>query len=103
MRVYQQADLAVGRRCSRLRALVQGRLYAAGDATSLGFVNILLGLPLFGLAVGLTWLLVRRVPPRTSGAGRRPRPARDRRAAAQWDAARRQRLAEPVSCEAGRG
>ena len=67
MRVYQQASwLWAG--VFALRAVVQGRLYAAGDATTLGFVNVLLGLPLFALAVGLTWLLVRRVPPA------RPRP-----------------------------
>jgi hypothetical protein len=45
-----------------LRAAVQGWLYATGQATALGFVNVLLGLPLFGLAVALTWVLVRRVP-----------------------------------------
>jgi Protein of unknown function (DUF3159) len=61
MRVYQQATwLWVG--VFALRAAVQAWLYAAGQATALGFVNVLLGLPLFGLAVGLTWLLVRRVP-----------------------------------------
>jgi Protein of unknown function (DUF3159) len=61
MRVYQQATwLWVG--VFALRAVVQGWLYAAGQATALGFVNVLLGLPLFGLAVGLTWMLVRRVP-----------------------------------------
>ena len=73
MRVYQQANLVwVG--VFAVRALVQGRLYVQGDPTTLGFVNLLLGLPLFGLAVALTWLLVRRVPParpeaRASGAG----------------------------------
>jgi hypothetical protein len=61
MRVYQQATwLWVG--VFALRAAVQGWLYATGQATALGFVNVLLGLPLFGLAVALTWLLVRRVP-----------------------------------------
>jgi uncharacterized protein DUF3159 len=61
MRVYQQATwLWVG--VFALRAVVQGWLYAAGQATALGFVNVLLGLPLFGLAVGLSWLIVRRVP-----------------------------------------
>ncbi|HVN11481.1 MAG TPA: DUF3159 domain-containing protein, partial [Kineosporiaceae bacterium] len=88
MRVYQQATwLWAG--MFGVRALVQGRLYAAGDATSLGFVNVLLGLPLFTLAVGATWLLVRRVPPArpepdAGGSGVRP-------------------TAEPVSDEAGRG
>jgi hypothetical protein len=61
MRVYQQATwLWAG--VFALRAAVQGSLYTAGQTTALGFVNVLLGLPLFGLAVGLTWLLVRRVP-----------------------------------------
>ncbi|HYY09424.1 MAG TPA: DUF3159 domain-containing protein [Kineosporiaceae bacterium] len=62
MRVYQQATW-VWVAVFAVRALVQGRLYSEGDATSLGFVNLLLGLPLFGVAVALTWLLVRRVPP----------------------------------------
>lgn len=62
MRVYQQATwLWAG--VFALRAAVQSWLYATGQATALGFVNVVLGLPLFGLAVGLTWLLVRRVPP----------------------------------------
>ncbi len=62
MRVYQQATWVwVG--MFGLRALVQGWLYREGDATALGFVNLVLGLPLFGLAVALTWLIVRRVPP----------------------------------------
>lgn len=62
MRVYQQATW-VWVAMFAVRALVQGRLYVKGDATTLGFVNLLLGLPLFGLAVALTWLIVRRVPP----------------------------------------
>ena len=62
MRVYQQATWVwVG--MFAVRALVQGRLYTQGDAAALGFVNLLLGLPLFGVAVALTWLIVRRVPP----------------------------------------
>jgi hypothetical protein len=62
MRVYQQATWVwVG--LFAVRALVQGRLYTQGNAAALGFVNLLLGLPLFGVAIGLTWLLVRRVPP----------------------------------------
>jgi uncharacterized membrane protein len=65
--VYQQATWVwVG--MFAVRALVQGRLYVKGDATTLGFVNLLLGLPLFGLAVALTWLIVRRVPPARPGA-----------------------------------
>jgi hypothetical protein len=61
-RVYHQATW-VWAAMFAVRALVQGRLYVNGDATTLGFVNLLLGLPLFGLAVALTWLIVRRVPP----------------------------------------
>jgi hypothetical protein len=45
-----------------VRTLVQAWLYSRGDAVSLGFVNILLGLPLFALTIGGTWLIVRRVP-----------------------------------------
>jgi hypothetical protein len=64
-----------------VRTVVQAWLYSRGDAVSLGFVNIILGLPLFGLTIGGTWLIVRRVPvahppaaanaetPETSGAG----------------------------------
>ena len=62
MRVYQQATW-VWVAMFAVRALVQGRLYTQGDAATLGFVNLLLGLPLFGVAVALTWLIVRRVPP----------------------------------------
>jgi hypothetical protein len=62
MRVYQQATW-VWVAMFAVRALVQGRLYVQGDAATLGFVNLLLGLPLFGVAVALTWLIVRRVPP----------------------------------------
>jgi len=62
MRVYQQATWVwVG--MFAVRALIQGRLYTQGDATTLGFVNLVLGLPLFAVAVALTWLIVRRVPP----------------------------------------
>lgn len=97
MRVYQQATwLWAG--MFGLRALVQGRLYAAGDATSLGFVNVVLGLPLFALTVGLTWLLVRRVPPA------RPEPDADQTPdQTAGMTGRSERLAEPVSDEAGRG
>jgi Protein of unknown function (DUF3159) len=45
-----------------LRLAVQVPLYLAGRAEALGVVNIPLGLPLFGLAAWLTWLLVQRVP-----------------------------------------
>ena len=84
MRVYQQATwLWAG--VFALRAAVQGWLYAAGQATALGFVNLLLGLPLFGFAVGLTWLLVRRVP--AAKPGREPEETAG---------------GEPVRAEAGR-
>ncbi len=62
MRVYQQATW-VWVAMFGVRALVQGYLYVQGDAATLGFVNLVLGLPLFGVAVALTWLIVRRVPP----------------------------------------
>jgi hypothetical protein len=66
MRVYQQATwLWAG--VFALRAAVQAWLYVAGQTTALGFVNVLLGLPLFGFAVGLTWLLVHRVPVAKAG------------------------------------
>jgi Protein of unknown function (DUF3159) len=87
MRVYQQATW-VWAGVFALRAAVQGRLYAAGDATALGFVNVVLGLPLFAVAVGLTWLLVRRVPP-----------ARREPAIRDGD----EPISEPVSGEVGRG
>jgi hypothetical protein len=86
MRVYQQATwLWVG--VFALRAAVQGWLYATGQATALGFVNVLLGLPLFGLAVALTWMLVRRVPtakPQSEPEGKpEEEPARDGRLRAE--------------------
>lgn len=45
-----------------VRLAVQVPLWIAGAVTVLALVNIALGLPLFGLAVWLTWYLVRRVP-----------------------------------------
>jgi hypothetical protein len=91
MRVYQQATW-VWVAMFAIRALVQGRLYTQGDAATLGFVNLLLGLPLFGVAVALTWLLVRRVPPA------RPRPPGTEAVTAGADAP-----ADEVSGGAGRG
>ena len=86
MRVYQQVTwLWAG--VFALRAAVQVWLYAAGQATALGFVNVLLGLPLFGLAVGLTWLLVRRVPAAKRGEEPAPDPIQEE---------------EPVRAEAAR-
>src|SRR3954469_21257402 len=61
MRVYQQATW-IWFGLFALRAAVQSWLYLTGQTTALGFANILLGLPPFAVAVGLTWLLVRRVP-----------------------------------------
>jgi|1185.fasta_scaffold104771_2 MFS family permease len=90
MRVYQQATWVwVG--VFAVRALVQGRLYTQGDPTTLGFVNLVLGLPLFGVAVALTWLLVRRVPParpdRDTPAGPEPVAAEAEEPAAEVEAA----------------
>jgi Protein of unknown function (DUF3159) len=45
-----------------VRLAVQVPLWMAGAAAALGLVNVLLGLPLFGLAMWLTWQIVRRVP-----------------------------------------
>jgi len=75
-RVYHQATW-VWAGMFAVRALVQGRLYMSGDATTLGFVNLLLGLPLFGVAVALTWLIVRRVPPARPEPATATPPARD--------------------------
>lgn len=61
MRVYQQVTwIWVG--VFVLRLAVQIPLWAAGAVTALGTANILLGLPLFGLAVWVSWLVLRRVP-----------------------------------------
>lgn len=46
-----------------LRAGVQYPLWAAGAVTALGIVSVILGLPLFVLAIYLSWLVLRRVPP----------------------------------------
>lgn len=43
-----------------LRLLVQLPLYLAGAVVALGVAKTAMGLPLFGLGVWLTWLLVRR-------------------------------------------
>jgi hypothetical protein len=45
-----------------LRLAVQVPLYLTGQAAVLGAANVPLGLPLFGLAVWLSWLMLRRVP-----------------------------------------
>jgi Protein of unknown function (DUF3159) len=111
MRVYQQGSW-LWAAVFAVRAVVQGRFYAAGDATSLGFVNVLLGLPLFALAVALTWLLVRRVPPArpapdAAGSADKDEAAKDEadKDEADKDEADKDEAAghEPVSDEAGRG
>jgi hypothetical protein len=43
-----------------LRLLVQLPLYLAGSVVALGVVKTAMGLPLFGIGLWLTWLLVRR-------------------------------------------
>ena len=43
-----------------LRLVVQLPLYAAGAVVALGIAKTAMGLPLFGLGLWLTWLLVRR-------------------------------------------
>lgn len=60
-RVYAQATW-VWAGMFGVRLLVQVPLWLAGAATTLALVNIGLGLPLFGIVVWLTWVLVRRVP-----------------------------------------
>lgn len=61
LRVYTQATW-VWFALFAVRLAVQVPLYLAAAATALGLVNVLLGIPLFGLAVWATWVLVRRVP-----------------------------------------
>ncbi len=53
-----------------LRLLVQLPLYLAGAVVTLGVVNTAMGLPLFGVGIWLTWLIVRgsRVSPASSPA-----------------------------------
>jgi hypothetical protein len=45
-----------------VRLVVQVPLYLAGKVAVLGAVNVPLGLPLFGIVVWLSWLVLRRVP-----------------------------------------
>jgi hypothetical protein len=45
-----------------VRAAIQIPLLLADQAVKLGFVNLVLGLPLYGTVLLLTWLIVRRVP-----------------------------------------
>lgn len=44
------------------RLLVQLPLYLAGSVTELGIARTAMGLPLFGLGVWLTWLIIRERP-----------------------------------------
>jgi hypothetical protein len=46
-----------------IRLLVQVPLYLASAAVALGYAAVPLGLPLFGAAVWLSWLVLRRMPP----------------------------------------
>jgi Protein of unknown function (DUF3159) len=50
------------------RLVVQLPLYLAGAIVALGIARTAMGLPLFGLGIWLTWLLVRR-PPQATPAG----------------------------------
>jgi hypothetical protein len=58
-------DLDLGRDV-RVRLAVQFPLWLADQTVLLGTLNaFVLGLPLFGLAVWLSWVVLRRVPPRS--------------------------------------
>lgn len=46
-----------------IRLAVQWPLYASGQVTALGVAKLALGLPLFALAVWLTWVLLRNLRP----------------------------------------
>lgn len=60
MRTYRQASwLWVG--LFGLRLLVQLPLYLAGSVTALGVARTAMGLPLFGLGIWLTWLVIKPV------------------------------------------
>lgn len=62
MRVYTRASwLWVGVFATRL--VVQLPLYLAGSVTALGVAKTAMGLPLFGIGIWLTWLLVREHAP----------------------------------------
>jgi len=72
MRAYQLATwLWVG--MFLVRVMVQVPLFLAGQTTTLGFLSVPLGLPLFGLTIYLTWLVVRRVPVAHPPAAENPR------------------------------
>lgn len=61
LRLYQQVTW-VWVAVFAIRLAVQVPLWAAGAVTALGTANVLLGLPLFGLAVWVSWLMLQRVP-----------------------------------------
>jgi hypothetical protein len=61
MRVYQIVT-GIWAGMFAVRLAFQIPLYLAGQATGLGAASIPLGLPLFGVVLLLTWLVVRRVP-----------------------------------------
>ena len=52
-----------------LRLSVQLPLYLAGAVVALGVARTAMGLPLFGLGLWLTWLMVRRPAPPPAAAG----------------------------------
>ncbi len=52
-------DVRCGPGCSSLRLVVQLPLYLAGAVVALGVAKTAMGLPLFGLGLWLTWLLIR--------------------------------------------
>lgn len=66
LRAYQQASwIWVLLFLSRLA--VQWPLYRAGAVEALGIARVVMGFPLFGLAIGLSWLVLRRVPQAVPG------------------------------------
>src|SRR5689334_1035518 len=77
MRVYQQATWVwVG--MSVVRLAFQVPLYLADRVGGLGAASVPLGLPLFGVVVLLTWLIVRRVPVAKPPAEPEPEPQLER-------------------------
>lgn len=70
LRAYSQASWAWVA-MFLLRVAVQYPLYQAQALGALGFASVVLGLPLFGLTIYVSWVILRRVPPATA-AGTRP-------------------------------
>lgn len=56
-----------------VRLAVQLPLYYAGNAAGLGIAKLLLGLPLFALAVWLTWVLLREFSPQNAPQNEQPK------------------------------